>query len=119
MRMLPAPALKVISVPAARDGKSMGMMTAKNWKAFYAREREELGVGGLEKLIERAPPARLTADGTIIFPHTRLSASGELIAAAARAVVDSPYDQIIALGVLHGAREQDAQRVRAARSGGA
>ena len=52
-----------------------------------------------------------------MFPHTRLETSGELAGAAALAAVRSGCDTVLALGVLHGARVQDAALVREARAG--
>jgi len=77
-------------------------MSPKQWKDFYARERASLGEAGMRAILDRAPHIELAHDGAIVFPHTRLSASGELIAAAAKAAVDCRRDTILALGVLHG-----------------
>src|SRR5947207_8640053 len=93
------------------------MKIAREWKDYYANERRELGERGLLALFDRAPDVQLPARGALVFPHTRLVASGELIAAAARAAVRSGRDEILALGVLHGARERDAETVRRAREG--
>src|SRR4051794_3969212 len=97
----------------------MQMRTAKAWKAFYRAERESLGREGLQQLIASAPPLSISKDvaGAIVFPHTRLWASGRLPAAAARAVVEAKCQTVLALGVLHGAREQDGPLVQRARSG--
>src|SRR3954469_6429375 len=84
------------------------MLTAKAWKDFYQKERESLGRAGLHRLLDQAP--RITSPA-IIFPHTRLSASGHLIAAAANAVIASRCDLVLALGVLHG-RDRGDQRLR-------
>jgi hypothetical protein len=46
-----------------------------------------------------------------------LAVSGHLTAAVARAVVRSGADAVLALGVLHGARDADAELVKRARSG--
>lgn len=72
------------------------------WKEFYASERAVLGRLALEQLIRDAPSIDFPKHGAIIFPHTRLSASGYLTAAAAKAVIDSGCDTVLALGVLHG-----------------
>jgi len=95
------------------------MRTAKAWKAFYRAERESLGRDGLQQLIASAPPLTIAKDGAgaIVFPHTRLTTSGRLPAAAARAVVEAKCDTVLALGVLHGAREQDAPLVQRAKGG--
>src|SRR5438105_372407 len=95
----------------------MATMTAKHWKEFYTAEREALGPSALAKMIDAAPNVPCPPRGAIIFPHTRLSASGHLIAAAARAVVEGGFERVVALGVMHGAREQDRDRVVAARAG--
>lgn len=95
------------------------MLTARAWKEYYRHERSVLGEGGLAALLDRAPPVDLPAMGALVFPHTRLAASGELPAAAALAVLRSGRDEVLALGVLHGAREEDAGSVAAARAGDA
>jgi hypothetical protein len=95
------------------------MKSAREWKRFYAQERAHLGAEGLDELICRAPHVELPERGALIFPHTRLRESGELIAAAARAVVRSGREQILMLGVLHGGREVDGDRVARARAGDA
>jgi len=84
------------------------MKTARDWKAFYAREREALGERGLAALFARAPRVALPERGVAIFPHTRLEASGELVAAAARAAVESGRDEVLAIGVLHRSRGGEA-----------
>jgi hypothetical protein len=96
---------------------SAAMMTARQWKAFYAQERESLGESGLCRLVECAPIVELPRGGALIFPHTKLRDSGRLPAAVARAVVASGTETVLAIGVLHGGREADAALVRAARSG--
>jgi hypothetical protein len=95
------------------------MRTAKAWKAFYRAERESLGKEGLQQLIASAQPVKLPGNGAgaIVFPHTRLRMSGQLPAAAARAVVEAKCETVLALGVLHGAREEDAALVQRARAG--
>ncbi|MBS2031241.1 MAG: hypothetical protein JST54_25305 [Deltaproteobacteria bacterium] len=97
----------------------MPTLTAKQWKAFYANERIALGERGLDALFEKAPKVKLPENGALVFPHTRLSHTGELVAAVARAVVESGAPTVRALGVLHGAREQDREQVEAARAGDA
>ena len=47
-------------------------------------------------------------EGALIFPHTKLRDSGCLPAAVARAVVASGRETVLAIGVLHGGREVDA-----------
>ena len=92
-------------------------MDARSWRSFYEQERAALGEGGLAGLLTRARPVDLPARGAIVFPHTKLRDSGELVAAAARAVVRSGREEVLALGVLHGARAHDGDLLRAARSG--
>src|SRR5262249_19279721 len=69
------------------------------------------------RLLERAPSVELPAKGALVFPHTLLAFSGELVAACALACVHSGRDTVLALGVLHGAREADAPLVARARAG--
>jgi hypothetical protein len=94
-------------------------MDALEWKAFYARERRELGSAGLQALVSSAPDIGLSRRGAIVFPHTRLRVSGALVAAAAKAAVECSADEVLALGVLHGGRRADAENVTLARSGDA
>ena len=104
------------------------MKTARAWKEYYAREREALGKAGLQACLERAQtlvqslpsewPWQHPPGGAIIFPHTRLTESGDLIGAAALAAVASGAGEILALGVLHGARAEDVALVRRAREEG-
>ena len=100
-----------------RFGQTIEVRSAREWKAFYAAERRELGEEGLADLLDRAPRVDLPLRGALVFPHTRLATSGELAAAAALAVVRAGCDEVVALGVLHGAREEDATLVRRAREG--
>ncbi|HEY8041655.1 MAG TPA: hypothetical protein VIF15_17740 [Polyangiaceae bacterium] len=93
------------------------MKTAAQWKTFYAAERAALGELGLAARLEQAPEVPLPARGALVFPHTMLAATGHLTAAVANAVVRSGADQVLALGVLHGGREEDAELVRSARAG--
>jgi hypothetical protein len=94
-------------------------LTAAAWKRFYAEERAALGQSGLSALVRSAPDLSFPAGGALIFPHTRLASSGRLAAAAARSVARSGAERVLALGVLHGARARDAERVRRARAGDA
>ena len=87
-------------------------------KNYYARERESLGKAGLRACLARAPHVEWPSGGALIFPHTRLDTSGALAAAAALAVWRTGCDEILALGVLHGARQRDAALVSQARAGG-
>jgi hypothetical protein len=91
--------------------------SAAEWKAFYARERASLGDVGLTQRLDRAPHVALRQGEALVFPHTMMAATGHLTAAVARAVVHSGADEVLALGVLHGGREQDAKRVKRARAG--
>lgn len=91
--------------------------SALRWKRFYEAERAELGQAGLEARLDAAPAIGLPPRGALVFPHTRLTRSGPLAAAVARAVVESGADTVLALGVLHGARERDAGIVHRARGG--
>jgi len=93
------------------------VMTARAWKEFYAAERAQLGAAGLERLLDRAPEVALEPRGALVFPHTRLESSGELVAAVALACVRARVPEVLALGVLHGAREADAALVARARAG--
>lgn len=93
--------------------------TARAWKEFYRFEREALGLDGLRHLLDEAPHLTLPVGGALIFPHTRLRATGRQVAAVARAVLESGCREVIALGVLHGGRECDAEAVAAARAGNA
>ena len=94
-------------------------MDAREWKDFYAREREALGGRGLRDLVERAPTVEARRGGALIFPHTRLRESGLLVAAVARAVVRSGASEVLALGVLHQGRREDAALIARARDGDA
>ncbi len=91
--------------------------SARRWKRFYEGERAALGLAGLEERLTEASQVEIPVGGALVFPHTRLSSSGRLAAAAARAVLRSGADPELALGVLHRAREQDAALVEAARRG--
>ena len=91
------------------------MPAAAWWKAFYARERSETD---LDALLEAAPVIPFPEHDALVFPHTRLSSSGLLVASVAKAAARTRRE-VLALGVLHGARERDADRVRRARSGDA
>ena len=91
------------------------MKTARDWKEYYARERETLGLEGLHALLERAMEVEMPEGGALVFPHTRLEATGDMVAAVALAVVRSGCEEVLALGVLHGGRVEDAELVRRAR----
>lgn len=91
------------------------MRTAAAWKRFYASERAALGEAGLDALLDHAPEV----PGACVFPHTRLAVTGPLVAAVARTIVRDGAERVLAIGVLHGARERDAELVRSARAGDA
>jgi hypothetical protein len=91
--------------------------TAGQWKTFYAQERDALGEVGLRERLERAPEVDLPSGGALVFPHTRMAATGDLTAAVAQAVVRSGATEVLALGVLHGGRDADAGRVGRAKAG--
>jgi hypothetical protein len=93
------------------------MRSAAQWKTLYAHERASLGEVGLVERLERAPVLDLPRQGALVFPHTLASVTGHFTAAVARAVVRSGASEVLALGVLHGARESDAEHVRRARAG--
>ena len=93
----------------------MTTWSAARWRRFYASERERLGADALGAMLDRAP--MLPRGAGVVFPHTRLEASGAMVAAAARAAIESGADEIVAIGVLHGGREADVELVRAARAG--
>jgi hypothetical protein len=83
------------------------MPSPRWWKDFYRVERESLGKKALERMIADSPVISLSTNGALIFPHTRLIHSGNLIAAAARAVIDSGRDTVLAIGALHGGTRGD------------
>jgi hypothetical protein len=85
------------------------------WKAFYDRERSGID---LDALLDAAPVIPFPDGGALVFPHTRLSVSGPLVASVATAAARTRRE-VLALGVLHGGRERDAERVRSARAGDA
>jgi hypothetical protein len=97
--------------------------SAREWKEYYAHERGELGASGLHALLDAAAAdprnaGLLKSRGeALVFPHTRLAESGKLAAAAALAVVRGGYEEVLALGILHGGREADSTLVRRAREG--
>ncbi len=93
------------------------MKNAAQWKQFYAEERATLGQVGLGARLDRAPDVARPPGGALVFPHTRLSVSGDLTAAVARAVVRSGAPEVLALGVLHGGVQSRAEEVARARAG--
>ncbi len=90
--------------------------SAARWRAYYERERADLGVSGLESLLD-AGEAMADVATPCVFPHARLAACGGQVAAAALAAARSGCDRVLALGVLHGGREIDAALAAAARRG--
>jgi hypothetical protein len=79
------------------------MRSAADWKDYYARERDCLGLAGLAALINQPPPRPWPDTPTAaVFPHTRLRDSGDMTAAVARAVIQSNAEIVLAIGVLHG-----------------
>lgn len=95
------------------------MDSADAWKQYYRAERERLGSTLMRELIESAQPVGLAAGGAVVVPHTRMEVTGHQIATAVSTVLASGTDRVLALGVLHGARRVDCDRVAAARSGDA
>lgn len=95
------------------------MKTAAQWKRFYADERAQLGEAGLDAKLDLAPRTPFPQGGALLFPHTRLAVTGDLTAAVAQSVVDVGAHEVLALGVLHGGREADADAVKLARGGDA
>jgi hypothetical protein len=87
------------------------------WKQFYAAERERLGRNALLAMVDDAEPLELRRGGAIVVPHTRIEITGNQIAAAVATVLASGAEQVLALGVLHGARRADRDLVAAARAG--
>lgn len=93
------------------------MDSAYAWKQYYRSERERLGRAALIGLIDEAEPLAVRPGGAMVIPHTRLEVTGEQIARAVATVLASGTDRVLALGVLHGARRADRERVAAARAG--
>lgn len=93
------------------------MKTAADWKQFYAAERAALGEKGIGERLGAALYVEMPEGGALVFPHTRLAVSGDLTAAVARAVVRSGAREVLALGVLHGGLQAEAENVARARGG--
>jgi len=91
--------------------------TAAQWKRYYAAERASLGDVGLLQRLDAAPLVVVPERGALVFPHTMASMTGHFTAAVAEAVLRSGADEVLAIGVLHGGREADADLVRRARAG--
>jgi hypothetical protein len=89
------------------------MPSALWWKTFYAQERAGLD---LDAILDAAPELPFPERGAFVFPHTRLGISGRLTASVARAAARLDR-HVLAIGVLHGARERDAEDVARARAG--
>jgi hypothetical protein len=89
------------------------LSTLSWWKEFYARERAALD---LDALLDSAPEIEFPEGGALVFPHTRLAASGALVAAVAKAAARTQRD-VLALGVLHGLAGGDAETVAKWRAG--
>ena len=79
------------------------MPTAAWWKSFYAQERASLD---LDALLDAAPAVPFPEAGAMVFPHTRLTVSGALVAAVARAAARTRRE-VLALGVLHRGKDRD------------
>ncbi|MEO6651694.1 MAG: hypothetical protein ABIP17_03450 [Ilumatobacteraceae bacterium] len=96
------------------------MDSAAAWKQFYRSERDRLGLASLQALVDAADPLDVKpGTGAVVVPHTRIEVTGGQIARAVATVLDSGADRVLALGVLHGARRADRERVAAARAGDA
>jgi len=78
-----------------------------------------MGRDELERLVDAADPLDVRPGGALIVPHTRLEVTGDQIGRAVSTVLASGADRVLALGVLHGARREDRERVAAARRGDA
>lgn len=87
--------------------------SAYAWKRFYADERERLGSGFVDAALDSVDGAT-PADAWVV-PHTRAEVTAHQYASVATAVVASGCDRVLMLGVLHGARREDAALVDAAR----
>ena len=53
------------------------MPSALWWKSFYERERSGLD---LDAILDAAPEVPFPERGALVFPHTRLAATGRLTA---------------------------------------
>ncbi|MFW2333754.1 hypothetical protein, partial [Ilumatobacter sp.] len=93
------------------------MDSAHAWKRYYRTERERLGAAALRAMVDSAPRLDIHDGSAIVVPHTRIEVTGHQIASAVSAVLASGVEQVLALGVLHGARRTDRERVAAARDG--
>ena len=82
-------------------------------------ERAELGVAGIDNLLERGRQWKLghilKEGGSIIIPHAGIKVCGHQLAAAAQACLDSGADTVLAVGVLHALSDElQEARVRVA-----
>jgi len=94
-----------------------GVDSAAAWKQYYAEERRRLGPDALLRMVDEAAPLDLRPGASIVIPHTRMEVTGDQIASAVATILATGADRVLALGVLHGGRRQDRQRVAAARTG--
>ena len=81
----------------------MATLTPAEWKRYYEAERERLGARGLERLLAEAEPIEVDRAHAAIFPHTRLEVTGAMVASVVRGITLSGADEVLAIGVLHGA----------------
>jgi len=95
------------------------MDSAFAWKQYYRAERHRLGAPRLLELVDAARPLDHVVGGAVVIPHTRMEVTGGQIGAAVATVLASGADRVLALGVLHGARRSDRDRVAAASGGDA
>ncbi len=95
------------------------MDSAYAWKQYYRAERGRLGTEALLALLDAAKPLAVRPGGAVVIPHTRIEVTGHQIASAVATVLASGVDRVLALGVLHGARRSDRDRVASARAGDA
>lgn len=93
-------------------------MTSREWKRFYAAERESLLPPTLDFYLDFDYPV-FPEGGAVIFPHTRLMHSAEQIVPAVLSVLYSRARYVVALGPLHGGRSQDREIIQNARRGDA
>ncbi len=78
-----------------------GMPSARWWKDFYERERSKMD---LDALLDAAPRIPFPERGALVFPHTRLAASGGQVASVALSAARTGRS-VLAVGVLHGVQE--------------
>jgi hypothetical protein len=83
------------------------MPSPRWWKEYYAHERASLD---LKALFESASRLSFPNYGALIFPHTRLTESGHLVAAVAQTVIETGCDTVLAIGVLHGVKRESNLR---------